>query len=102
MSQFFWICCIGIALVFITGLYCLLLTFNLIRAVIALELMTKAVTLFIILAGYVTGRTGAAQAIAVTVIVIEVVIIAVTIGVVLCAFRHNKTVDVKLLRNLKG
>jgi multisubunit Na+/H+ antiporter MnhC subunit len=102
VSQFFWICCIGIILVFIIGLYCLLVTSNLIRAIIALELLTKAITLFIILAGYVTGRTGLAQAIAVTVIVIEVVIIAVACGVVLCVFRHNKTIDVKLLRNIKG
>ena len=95
-------CCIGIFLVFFTGLYCILATFNLIRAIIGLELLTKAVTLLIILAGYVTGRTGLAQAFAITLIVIEVVVIAVAMGVILCVFRHNKTIDVRLIRNIKG
>ena len=60
MSQLFWMCSIGAILVFITGLYCILVTFNLIRAIIGVELLTKAVTLFLILAGYVTGHTGLA------------------------------------------
>ena len=95
-------CSIGGILVFIIGIYCILVTFNLIRAIIGLELLTKTVTLFLILAGYVTGRTGLAQALAITLIVIEVVVIAIAAGVILCVFRHNKTIDVKLLRNIKG
>lgn len=102
MSQLFWMCSIGAFLVFLIGLYCILVTFNLIRAIIGLELLTKAVTLFLILVGYVTGRTGLAQALAITLIVIEVVVIAVAVGVILCVFKHNKTIDVKLLRNIKG
>jgi multisubunit Na+/H+ antiporter MnhC subunit len=102
MSQLFWVYGIGIILVFIAGFYCLLATFNLIRALIGLELLTKAVTLLIVLAGYVTGRTGLAQALAITLIIIEVVIIAVTVGVILCAFRHNKSIDGRMLRNIKG
>ena len=57
---------------------------------IGLELLTKGITLFIILAGYVTGRTGLAQAMAITLIIIEVVVIVVAVGVVLCVFRHNQ------------
>ena len=102
MTQLFWMFSIGAILVFIIGIYCILVTANLIRALIGLELLTKAVTLFLILAGYVTGRTGLAQALAVTLIVIEVVVIAVAIGVILCVFRHNKTIDATLLRNIKG
>jgi multisubunit Na+/H+ antiporter MnhC subunit len=102
MSQVFCVFSIGIILVFIAGLYCLIATTNLIRALIGLELLTKAVTLFIILTGYVTGRTALAQALAITLIVIEVVVIAVAVGVILCVFRHNKSVNGKLLRNIKG
>ena len=102
MSQLFWMCSIGGILVFIIGIYCILVTFNLIRAIIGLELLTKSVTLFLILAGYVTGQTGLAQALAITLIVIEVVVIAVAVGVVLCVFRHNRTIDAQLLRNIKG
>jgi NADH:ubiquinone oxidoreductase subunit K len=101
-SQLFWMCSISAILIFIAGIYCILVTFNLIRAIIGVELLTKAVTLFIILAGYVTGRTGMAQAFAITLIVIEVVVIAVAVGIILAVFRHNKTVNVRLLRNIKG
>ncbi len=102
MSEVLWLFGIASTLVLIIGFYCLIATQNLIRAIIGLELLTKAVTLFIILGGYVTGRTGLAQALAITLIVIEVVVVVVAIGVVLCVFRHNSSVDVKTLRNIKG
>ena len=102
MSQLFWVCSVSIVLLFIAGIYCVLAAFTLVRAIIGLELLTKAVTLLIILVGYVTGRTGLAQALAITLIVIEVVVIASAMGVVLCVFGHNRTIDAKLLRNVKG
>ncbi len=102
LSQFFWTFSIGIALVMIAGFFCLLLTYNLIRALIGLELLTKGITLLIILAGFITGHTGLAQAMAITLIIIEVVIIVVAVGVVLCAFKHNQSIDVRMLRNIKG
>ncbi|MCX5647213.1 MAG: NADH-quinone oxidoreductase subunit K [Phycisphaerae bacterium] len=102
LAQFFWVFSIAIALVMIAGFYCLLLTYNLIRALIGLELLTKGMTLFIILAGYVTGHTGLAQAMAITLIVIEVVLMVVAVGVVLGIFRHNRSIDARLIRNIKG
>lgn len=102
LSQFFWVFSIAIALVMVAGFYCLLLTYNLIRALIGLELLTKGMTLFIILAGYVTGHTGLAQAMAITLIVIEVVLMVVAVGVVLGIFRHNRSIDTRLIRNIKG
>jgi multisubunit Na+/H+ antiporter MnhC subunit len=101
MPQLFWMFSIGCILVFIIGIYCVLVTANLIRAIIGMELLTKAVTLFLILAGYVTGRTGMAQAFAITLIVIEVVIIAIAVGISLSAFRHNKSIHAEFLRNIK-
>jgi multisubunit Na+/H+ antiporter MnhC subunit len=102
MPQLFWLFSIGAALVLITGFYCLIVTYNLIRALIGLELLTKSATLFIILAGYITGRTALAQALAITLIVIEVVVIAVAVGIVLCVYKHNKSIDTRLLKNIKG
>jgi multisubunit Na+/H+ antiporter MnhC subunit len=102
VTQFFWVFSVAIALVLIAGFYCLLLTFNLIRALIGLELLTKGMTLFIILAGYVTGHTGLAQAMAITLIVIEVVVIVVAVGIILGVFRHNRSIDARLIRNIKG
>ena len=102
MPQLFWLFSIGAALVLITGFYCLIVTYNLIRALIGLELLTKSATLLIILAGYITGRTALAQALAITLIVIEVVVIAVAVGIVLCVYKHNKSIDTRLLKNIKG
>jgi multisubunit Na+/H+ antiporter MnhC subunit len=98
----FWVFAIAIAMVLIAGMFYLLATLNLIRALIGLELLTKGVTLLIILAGAVTGRTGLAQAMAITLIIIEVVVIVVAAGLVLCVHRHNQSIDVRLLRNIKG
>jgi multisubunit Na+/H+ antiporter MnhC subunit len=102
MPRLFWLFSIGAALVLITGFYCLIVTYNLIRALIGLELLTKSATLLIILAGYITGRTALAQALAITLIVIEVVVIAVAVGIVLCVYKHNKSIDTRLLKNIKG
>ncbi len=91
-----------IILLFITGMYCILVSFNLIRALIGLEVLIKAVTLLIILAGYVCDRTALAQAIVITLIVIEIVVMVVAGGIALWAFRYNKTIDPRRLSNLKG
>ena len=61
LPQLFWLFSIGATLLLITGFYCLIVTYNLVRALIGLEILTKSVTLFIILAGYITGRTGLVQ-----------------------------------------
>jgi len=102
ISQMLWVYGVGIVLLFAAGLYCLLATYNLVRAVIGIELMIKAVTLFIILAGFVTGRTGLAQAFAITLIVIEVVIMVVAMGVIINVYKHTNTLDVRNIRNMKG
>jgi len=91
-----------IILLFITGIYCILVSFNLIRALIGLEVLIKAVTLLILLAGYICGRTALAQAIVITLIVIEIVVMVVAGGIAFWAFRYNKTIDPRRLSNLKG
>ena len=91
-----------IALLFIIGLYCVIVTHNAIRLLIGLEILTKAVTLSIIMAGYITGRPALGQALAITLIVIEVVVVAVAAGIVLGVFKHNRSLDLSALRQLKG
>ena len=101
-ANFFWQFIIFIILIFITGLYCVMVTRNFIRVLIGLELIVKAVTLLIIIAGYVTGNEALAQTYAITLIVIEVVVTTVAAGIILCIFKHNNSLDVTKLRNLKG
>lgn len=97
-----WYFGIFIALLLVAGVYCILATFNLTRALIGFEILIKAVTLLIILVGHLTGRVALAQAMVITLIVIEVVIMVVAGGVVLQAFRHYNTIDTRKLTELKG
>ncbi len=102
MAEMFYWSLVSIALIFVCGLYCILVTFNIIRALIGLEILIKGSTLLIILAGYLCGRTALAQAIVITLVVIEIVTMVVAGGVALWAFRHNQTIDPRKLSNLKG
>ncbi len=98
----FWTFSIFIILLFIIGFYCLLVTQNLVRALIAVEILMKAVTLFIIVSGNLSGRPAFAQALVVTLIVVETVAIAVAMGIVLSIYGNNRSLETDNLRNLKG
>jgi NADH-quinone oxidoreductase subunit K len=102
MGTFFSLSVLFIALLSVAAIYCILATRNLIRILIGLELLTKAVTLLLAVAGYVTGRMALAQTFIITMIVIEVVVIAVAAGIVIGVHRHNHDLDVARLRNLRG
>ena len=91
-----------IPLLFIIGMYCVIATRNLIRTLFGLEILMKAVTLLIILAGHVTNRMALAQTLVITLIVIEVVVMVVAAGVIINIFRHNNSLDARNLQNLKG
>jgi len=98
----FWHLFIVVIMLLTMGFYCIFMTYNLIRVLIGVELLIKAVTLLIITAGYVTGHMALAQAIVITLIVVEVVFIVVATGVVIGLHRHNGTLDTRDTRRLKG
>jgi NADH:ubiquinone oxidoreductase subunit K len=102
MTDIFGFFGIASVLVMIVGFYSILVSRNLIRTLIGLEIITKSVTLLIIIAGYLTGRMGLAQALAITLIIIEVALMVVAVGIVLCIFRHDNEIDAANLQNLKG
>ena len=89
-------------ILFVIGFYCILATLNLVRALIGIEILMKAVTLFIIIAGYVSGRASLSQALVITLIVVETVLIAVAMGIVLSVYKHTKSLETDNLTNLKG
>ena len=91
-----------IVLLFIAGLYCLIVTRNMLRAVIALEILIKAVTLLVIVAGYLTNNVALAQSLVITIIVIEVVIMTIAGGIAINMFRHTDNLDLGNLKKLKG
>jgi len=98
----FWSFGIFIIMFFVIGIYCVLVTFNLIRALIGLELLIKAATLLIIVAGYTTGHEALAQSLVITLIVIEVVVITVAVGIVMGIRSYNDSLDTRNIRTLKG
>lgn len=101
MWQLFSVFGFFIVLLCIIGLYCILATFNMIRVLIGVELLMKAVTLLFVVVGYITGHSALIQSMVITLIVIEVVVIAIAVGIVLGIHGHNKTLDTRNLRNLK-
>jgi NADH:ubiquinone oxidoreductase subunit K len=101
-SQLFLAYGVAAVLLLAAGVYYLLVTFNLLRALIAVELMIKAVTLFLVLTGRLTGREGLVQSYVITLIVIEVVLMVVAGGLVLGVFRSTGSISTRRLRNLKG
>lgn len=92
----------GVILTLIVGLYGLLTTRNLVRTLIGLEILTKAVTLLILLAGKCGGQLGLAQALAITLIVIEVAVVVVAVSLVVCVYKATGSVDTRGIQEIKG
>ena len=100
--QLFWISALFTGLLSLTALYCILVSRNLIRILIGVELLTKAVTFLLVISGYMTGRTELVQALVITLILVEVVVIAVAAGIIIASFRRSAEVNVKAFTNLRG
>ena len=77
-------------------------THNMIKIIIAVELMMKAVTLILAFAGYLTNNFALMQAFIVTMIVIEVVIAVVAAGIIVSYYRNNGNMDPRNMNKLKG
>ncbi|HAM38976.1 MAG TPA: hypothetical protein DCP53_06265, partial [Elusimicrobia bacterium] len=88
-----------IILLLIAGFYCILATINLIRILLGLELITKAVTLAIIVVGYITGNIALAQSLVIIVIVIEVFVIAVAAAIIIRIYKLTDSLDVRNIRS---
>ncbi len=102
MNVFFMILITAVVLVLGVGVYSLIVTRNLMRILLSVEILMKGATLLIIGAGYLTGDMASAQAYVVTVIVIEVVLLVVATGIVLGVYKANGTLNTHELNNLKG
>ena len=91
-----------IVILMLIGLYCILAAENVIRILIGIEVLTKSATLAIVLAGYMTGRVALAQCLAITLIIVEVAVIAVASGIAVGIFRQNGSLETSELKSLKG
>ena len=102
ITHLFWIFVPFYILLLVIGFYCILVTYNLIRVIIGIEILIKAVTLLIISAGYLSGQMALAQGIVITLIVIEVVIITVAMGIILGFQKEYDSINVNVTKELKG
>ena len=92
---------VGFLLIF-AGCYCLIRTYHILKIIIGIEVAMKAVTLFMILAGYINGKMTLAQSFVITVIVIEVVVAVVATGIAISLYKKYGSMDIRNLRKLKG
>lgn len=102
MIELFWLLAIVVVLLMIMGIYCLLVTYNLLRVLIGLEVLIKGVTLLLVTAGYLSGQLALIQGIIITVIVIEVVVMVIAAGLVLAFQQKFDSLSVKNVRSLRG
>ena len=94
---------IAIVLIAAVGIYCITATHNMIRMLLALELLLKSVTLFIAVTGDVCGKMALAQSYIIALIIIEVVVTATGAGIVIAVYAHNGgSLDLRMLTKLKG
>ena len=92
----------AVAILIGIGIYCLIGRKNLIQLIIGVEVIAKAVTLIFILAGYLQGNEQIAQAIVITIILIEAVSTAVALSLAVAAYRHTQSLDINILKRLRG
>lgn len=89
-------------LLILAGCYCLIRTFHMLKIIIGIEIAMKAVTMFIIFAGYINGQVNLAQTFVISIIVIEVVIAVVASGIAINLYKKYGSMDIRNLRKLKG
>lgn len=83
------------------GLYGLLITRNLIKVVVALQVLVKGALLAIVAAGAMSGKVNLGQSLAVMVIVVDTVVAVIGLALALQVKRRMGTLDVKELATLK-
>ncbi len=84
------------------GLYGLLTVRNLIKVVVALQILVKAAILALVVAGRASGQVGLGQSLAVTVIVVDTIVAVVGLALAVQVQRHFGTLDVRALSRLRG
>lgn len=92
----------GSALIFTLGLACLLTQREAIKQVIGLKIMLQGVTLAFIYQGHVSGDLHTAQAVVISALVVETVLIAVALALIINIYRHYPSGDIDQLDRLRG
>ncbi|MEN6436895.1 MAG: NADH-quinone oxidoreductase subunit K [Anaerolineaceae bacterium] len=89
------LCLVGI------GFYALLATRNLIKVIIALQILVKGGLLALVLAGRIQGQVMVGQSMALTAIVADTIVAVVGLALAVQVRKHHGTIDLKQLTKLK-
>lgn len=84
------------------GLYGLLITRNLIKVVIALQIMIKGAVLALVMAGRASDQLALGQSLALTVIVADTVVAVIGLAFAVQVKRMRGTLDLRALSELRG
>lgn len=83
------------------GLYSLLIVRNLIKVIVALQILVKGAMLAMIAAGQIAGQPAVGQSMALTVIVADTIVAVVALALAVQIRHHFGTLDVKALSTLR-
>ncbi len=83
------------------GFYGLLISRNLIKVVIALQIMVKGAMVALVLAGNMTDKVNLGQSLAMTVIVADTIVAVIGLALAVQVRRHFGTLDLKALTTLR-
>ncbi len=86
---------------FAVSLYALLITRNLIKMVVVLQILVKAAILAIVLAGKLRGQVNLSQSMALTVIVADTIVAVLGLSLAVQVRKHFGTLDLKHLITLR-
>lgn len=84
------------------GIYGLLAVRNLIKVVVALQILVKGTLLALVAAGSISGQINLGQSIAVTVIVVDTLVAVIGLGLAVQVRQRLGTLDLKEISSLRG
>ena len=92
----------GVIALLAIGFYGLLITRNMIKVVLVLQILIKAAIMGLVLAGKLSGNTGLGQSTAATVIVADTLVAVVGLALAVQVRRRFGTLDVPKISTLRG
>jgi NADH-quinone oxidoreductase subunit K len=84
------------------GFYGLLAMRNLVKIIVALQILAKAAVLALLAAGGISGQINLSQSLALTVIVADTIVAAVALAMAVQVRRRFGSMDLEPLSSLKG
>ncbi|WP_424244036.1 NADH-quinone oxidoreductase subunit K [Elusimicrobium posterum] len=89
-------------LLFFIGVYCVAGSRNMLRTLVGIEISSKGCMLALLASGFALGNVDMAQALIILMIGVEVVVVAVGLGLIIRSYNQKGNLDILDLKNLKG